>query len=153
MGNYQSLNVLANPTRKNDLMSDDAITEVANMINTSGANRKQRRRIEKSLNKMENILSHAQAHVDRSAYKHYQEAVDMNYVHFFACLGMTMIEDYHWKEDDTHDQISSLLVRVGKKIDKLASMGYDTDGVVKLLEEHTGIVLVPDTHPEVFDGD
>ena len=127
-------------------MSDDAITKVANMINTSGKNRSQRRRLERSLGKVENILAHAQKHVDDSAYEEYQKAVDKNYMHFFACLGLTMMEDYNWKEDETHGQLVSLFKRLDKKIRKYADLGYDTDGLVKLLDEKTGIQLVPDDH-------
>ena len=51
-----------------------------------------------------------------------------------------------WREDDTHDQISSLLERVDKKINKYAKMGYTTEDIVKLVEEKTEIVLMADEH-------
>lgn len=146
MGNYQSLNVLS-AKNTSDFMSDDAIATVAQMINTSGANRSQRRRLEKSLKRVETIRTYAQKHLDDSAYKQYAKAVDDNFIHFFACLGLTMIDEYKWKEtpENDHGQISSLLERVGKTIDKYANEGYDTEGLVKLFEEKTGIVLVADT--------
>jgi hypothetical protein len=147
MGKYQNLNVYNVKQRNKDFMSDDAITEVANMLNTSGQNRSQRRRLEKSLGKMETILEHSQKYLDRSAYKEYQKAVDKNYVHFFSCLALTMIEDYGWKEteENEHGQITSLIERVDKKIRKYADMGYTTEDLVAKLDELTGIVLVPDT--------
>lgn len=144
---YQSLNVLNN-TSKLDYMSDDCIQEVANMINASGNNRSQRRRLEKSLSKVENIMEHTQKRVDRSAYEEYQKAVDKNFIHFYAILGLTMIEDYKWKEteDNDHGPITSLFERVDKKIKKYSDMGYSTEDLVKMLDEQTGILLVTDNH-------
>ena len=145
MDKYQSLNVL-NLKNRQDYMSDDCIQNVANMINASGQNRSQRRRLEKSLGKVENIMEHTQKHLDRSAYTEYQKAVDKNFLHFFSILALTMKEDYFWKEDDTHDQISSLLERVDKKIKKYANKGLTTEDLVKLVDEETDIQLVPDKH-------
>ncbi|SFU57576.1 hypothetical protein [Butyrivibrio sp. INlla21] len=147
MDKYHSLNVL-NLKNRQDYMSDDCIQDVANMINASGQNRSQRRRLEKSLGKVENIMEHTQKHLDRSAYAEYQKAVDQNFIHFFAVLGLTMIEDYGWKEtpDNDHGQITSLFQRVDKKIKKYSDMGYTTEDLVNLLDEQTGIVLVADKH-------
>ena len=147
MGKYQSLNILNIKNRK-DYMSDDCIQDVANMINASGQNRSQRRRLEKTLGKVETIMEHTQSRVDRSAYSEYQRAVDQNFLHFFAILGLTMLEDYRWEEteDNDHGQITSLFQRVDKKIKKYAEMGYTTEELVGLLDEKTGILLVPDSH-------
>ena len=127
-------------------MSDDAITEVANMINNSGANRKQRRKLARDLGKVENILSHTQKHVDNKAYEEYQRRIDKDFLHFFACLALVAGEDYHWREDEKHDQISSLLERVGKKIDKYSAMGYTTEDLVKLVDEKYDLQLVSEVH-------
>lgn len=142
---YQNLNVLSQK-RPIEYMSDDAIQQVANMINATGANRSQRKRLERSLRKTSNIMSHVQNKVDKSAYREYQKAVDKNYVHFFACLALTMIEDYGWKEteENEHGQILSLMERVNKKINKYAGMGYSTEDIVDLVDEKTGIRLMPD---------
>lgn len=146
MSKYQSLNVLANQKKASDYMSDDVIENVANMIKSSGANRSQRKRLERSLRKTSNILAHAQKHVDDSAYKEYQRCVDSNYLHFFAILILVASEDYNWKEDDTHNQISSLLKRVDNKIKKYANMGLNTDDLLKLVEEKYDMILVPENH-------
>ena len=145
---YNSLNVLNVKQRPDDFMSNDVISEVANMIQAKGGNRSQRRRLEKSLSRMETILEHSQKYVDRSAYREYQKAVDKNYVHFFSCLALTMIEDYGWKEIEynEHGQISSLLERVDKTIKKYSDMGYTTEDLVNKLDEMTGILLVADTN-------
>lgn len=139
MGKYDQLNVLA--IKQQDFMSDDAITKVANMIKATGDNRTQRRRLEKSLGKMQTILEHSQKYVDRSAYKEYQKCLDENYVHFFACLALTMGEDYKWKEDETHNQISSILQRVDKKIKKLAEAGYSTTDIIQMVDDKYDITL------------
>lgn len=139
MGKYDQLNVLA--IKQQNFMSDDAITKVANMIKATGDNRSQRRRLEKSLGKMQTILEHSQKYVDRSAYKEYQKCLDENYVHFFACLALTMGEDYKWKEDETHNQISSILQRVDKKIKKLAEAGYSTTDIIQMVDDKYDITL------------
>lgn len=148
MGKYDSLsrlNVLAD-RKASEYMSDDCIADVANLLKAKGGNRSQRRRLEKSLGKVETIYKHAQKRVDDSAYKEYQRCVDMNYLHFFAVLALVAKEDYKWLEDDRHDQISSLLERVDKKIKKYANAGYETEDLMKLVEEEIGIVLVPEQH-------
>lgn len=145
---YESLNVLNQKKKPSEYMSDDCIQDVANMLKSKGGNRSQRRRLEKSLGKVETVLSHVQKRVDDSAYREYQKAVDKNYVHFFSCLALTMIEDYGWKEteDNEHGQITSLLERVDKKIKKYAELGYTTEDLTHKLDEMTGILLVPDEH-------
>ncbi len=129
-------------------MSDDCIQDVANMLKSKGGNRSQRRRLEKSLGRVETVLSHVQKRVDNSAYKEYQKAVDKDYVHFFSCLALTMIEDYGWNEteDNEHGQITSLLERVDRKIRKYSDLGYTTEDLTHKLDEMTGILLVPDEH-------
>lgn len=145
---YESLNVLNQKKKPSEYMSDDCIQDVANILKSKGGNRSQRRRLEKSLGKVETVLSHVQKRVDDSAYREYQKAVDKNYVHFFSCLALTMIEDYGWKEteDNEHGQITSLLERVDKKIKKYAELGYTTEDLTHKLDEMTGILLVPDEH-------
>lgn len=133
-------------SQRDDFMSNDCISQVASMINNSGANRSQRRRIEKSLNKVENIRAHVQKKVDRSAYEEYKKDVDKNFIHFFCILALTMGEDYKWREDETHDQISSLLERVNKKIIKYANMGYSTEDLIEHVDKEYDIRLIPDEH-------
>lgn len=133
------LNVLSN-------REPDTLSQVAAMINNSGYNRSQRRRLEKALCKTQKLSDRAMQKLDRSAYKEYRDAVDQNFIHFFAALALVCYEDYRWKEDDSHDQITSMLERVGNKIDKYAHQGYTTEDLAKLVEDEIGIVLVPDKH-------
>lgn len=124
--------------------TDDAISEVAAMINNSGKNRNQRRRLERALRKTENIVTHAQNRLDQSAFREYEKVAEKDMVHFFAILGIVFVDDYKWKEDDTHNQIESLFRRMSSKIEYFANQGMTTDDIVKLLEDKTGIVLVPE---------
>lgn len=145
MTNYNDLNIFEKANLAKDL-NMDSIDKVATMINTKTTNRGQRRRLEKSLKRIDKIYKHVQDKVDRSAYEQYQKAVDNNFLHFFAILALTMKEDYMWREDETHDQISSLLERVDKKINKYAKRGYTTKDLVKLVDETCDIKLIADTH-------
>lgn len=145
MEKFDEMNVFEKANLAKEL-NMDSIDKVAAMINTKTTNRGQRRRLERSLKKVEKIYQHVQDRVDRSAYEQYQKAVDKNFLHFFAVLALTMKEDYMWREDETHDQISSLLERVDKKINKYAKKGYTTEDIVKLVEEETEIALIAEDH-------
>ena len=145
MERFDEMNIFEKANLAKDL-NMDSIDKVAAMINTKTTNRGQRRRLEKTLKRIHKIYKYVQERVYRSAYEQYQKAVDKNFLHFYAILALTMKEDYMWREDDTHDQISSLLERVDKKINKYAKMGYTTEDIVKLVEEKTEIVLMADEH-------
>lgn len=145
MTNYNDLNIFEKANLAKDL-NMDTVDQVAAMINAKTTNRSQRRRLEKSLKRVNTIYSHVQNRVDRSAYAQYQKAVDENFLHFYSILALTMKEDYHWREDETHDQISSLLEKVDNKINKYAEKGYNTKDLVKLLDETCDIKLIADTH-------
>ena len=145
MEKFDEMNVFEKANLAKEL-NMDSIDKVAAMINTKTTNRGQRRRLERSLKKVEKIYKHVQDKVDRSAYEQYQKAVDKNFLHFFAILALTMKEDYMWREDETHDQISSLLERVDKKINKYAKKGFNTEDIVNLVDETCDIKLIPDNH-------
>ena len=145
MEKFDEMNVFEKVNLAKEL-NMDSIDKVAAMINTKTTNRGQRRRLERSLKKVEKIYQHVQDRVDRSAYEQYQKAVDKNFLHFFAVLALTMKEDYMWREDETHDQISSLLERVDKKINKYAKKGFNTEDIVNLVDETCDIKLIPDNH-------
>ena len=142
MGNVP-FNVFYNET----LSQQDTIDQVAAMINSSGYNRGQRRRLEKALGRTNKLSQKCQNKIGNRIYKEYQDTVDKNFVHFFSILALVLDEDYHWKEDESHDQISSMLERVGNKLNKYSSeKGYTTENLMKLVEDRLGIVLVPEEH-------
>lgn len=136
MGDYQRLNVL----NQKNIMSDDAITEVANMINSHSVNRGQRRRLEKALNKTKNIYAHAQKRVDNRAYKAYEEAVDENMRRFFAVLGIVLVKNYGWSTADDNDQVWEMYDILNTYLKEYQQ--YDTDAVVQICSEVTGYTLV-----------
>ena len=141
MENFNDMNVFEKVNLAKSL-NLDTVDQVAALINSKTTNRSQRRRLEKSLKRVNTIYNHVQNQVDLSAYKQYQKAVDENFVHFYSVLALTMKEDYHWREDETHDQISSLLERVDNKIKEYAEKKYTTEDLVKLVNEKCDIQLV-----------
>ena len=157
---YNSVsNVLSNAKRNEliDVNNFDTIDEVANMIKAHGASRGERRRLEKALAKTNKLsakaLKKAQDRVNYEAYEAYKESVDMDFTHFNAILGLVMVEDYHWKEDDTHDQITSLFDRFQAKMQKYNKLDWTTQDICKYLKELTGVTLIPDhqTNIEEFE--
>ena len=145
MINDNMMNVLDNSFR-NKVMEQDVIDTVANMINTSGANRAQRRRLEKGLARANKLSEKAQKKLDYSAYNKYKAITDEDFVHFNAVLALVMYEDYRWEEDPDaeHGQITSLMERIQKKMRKLQKDGYSTKDIVNRVYELTGIQLVSD---------
>lgn len=144
--NETPFNVLSNQYIK----ESDQIDEIANMINNSGANRAQRRRLEKTLAKTTKLSQKAMDKLSEKAYKEYMDITDRDFIHFNAVLGMVMYEDYHWTEDETqeHGQITSLMERIQKKMKKYLNQGWTTEDIVKELEDKTGICLVSDLESE-----
>lgn len=137
MRNIKPLNVL---NQNKDFMSEDAISQVANMINASGANRSQRRRLEKDLGKIENIMAHTQKRVDRSAFVQYQQACDENMRTFFAILGIVMSKNYSWKNEEGDEQIEELFDIINAYL--VEYQDSSVDDICKICEEVTGIQLV-----------
>ncbi len=142
MDNNTPLNVFSNQYRQ----ENNQIDQIANMINTSGANRGQRRRLEKTLAKTTKLSQKAMAKLEDKAYEKYMGIAERDFVHFNAILGLVMYEDYHWKEseDQEHGQILSLMERIQKKMKKYQDMDYTTEDVARELQEKTGITLVTD---------
>lgn len=130
---------MLNLKTRNDYMTDDAVADVANLISASGCNRSQRRKIARDLGKVENIMSHTQKRLDRSMLNEYQMRLDNSLVHFYCGLAITLMDRYNWKEDETHDQISSIIESVNKTLEKYYNMGYTTEDMAELVEERTGI--------------
>lgn len=120
----------------------DAVAEVAAMINNSGKNRGQRRRLEKALAKTSVIYQHAQNRVDKSAYKEYQHYLDENFRRFFAVLGVIMKNQYGWEESENKEDISELFTKINSYLVEYQNMS--TDEVCKICEETTGLILTSD---------
>ena len=155
MENNLPLNVLSNQSRT-EVTLDQQIDEIANLINATGGNRAQRRRIEKSIAKTTRLSEKTIKKIENSAYEKYRDITDKDYVHFNAILALVMYEDYHWKETDEqeHGQITSLMERIQKKIRKYQNMNYSTKDIVKEVYKKTGILLISDgENPEDYMED
>lgn len=145
MGKYQSLNVLNRRSALDDITGVDTVSEVTALINQAG-NRSTRRRVEKALNKTQTITRHCNIKATEKANEQLKKKYDKDFVHFYAVLALVMYEDYRWKEseDNDHGQITSLMERVNKKMQKYLDLGYTTEDLVNLVDEKTGILLVTD---------
>lgn len=142
MSKYDNLNIFD----KVKLAQMDSIDQVAAMINSKSTSPSQRKRLERSLKKVDNIYRHAQERLDYSAYEKYRDITDLDFVHFNAILAITMYKDYRWREseDDEHGQITSLMERIQKNMRKYKEKGYSTKDIVEEVEKLTGILLVQD---------
>lgn len=139
MGNYSSLNVLNQKTIK-DYMSDDAIQDVANLIKASGANRSQRKRLERTLRKTSNIMEHTQKYVDRSSFKQYEVALENTMRRFFSVLGIVLKEKYNYEESETKEEISNMFNDLNSQLEEFR--GLTTDEVAEKCYEITGLQLI-----------
>lgn len=139
IGKYGSLNVLAEKKIK-DYMSDDTIQDVANLINASGANRAQRKRLERALRKTENIMEHTQKQVNRNAYKEYQECLDSNMTRFFSVLGIVLKSQYGFEESEEKEEISHMFDLLNTYLEEYRELS--TDDVAKICYETTGLELI-----------
>lgn len=139
MGKYQSLNVLSQK-KPSEYMSDDAIQDVANMIAASGANRSQRKRLERALRKTENIQKHVQSHIDDKAFKEYQAASEDHMRRFFSILGIVLKKNYNFEETDDKEDISEMFNLLNAYLVEYQDMS--TEEIAKICYEVTGIQLI-----------
>ena len=137
MGNYTNLNVLS---RRKDYMTDDAIQDVANMINASGASRSQRRRLERTLRKTENIMEQTQKRVDMSSYNNYKIALDDTMRRFFSVLGIVLKNKYGFEETETKEEISTMFTELNSQLEEYVNL--TTDEVAMKCYEETGLELI-----------
>ena len=146
VGKYDSVNVLNNKSFLDHLEDKDAIAEISAMINGAGGNRSQRRKLEKTLSKVEKIQAKCETSARERADKEMALRYDRNIMYAYACIGLVLNEDYHWKEDSDqeHGQITSFLERLANKMMKYTEMDYSTEDVLNLLYDRTGVRLVSD---------
>ena len=122
----------------------DAIDQIASMINSSGYNRGQRRRLEKALGKTNKLSQRVQKKIGQNLYKEYQAATDSNMRRFFSVLGIVMHERYNWQEDEDSEEISDLFDALNNYLVEYKDL--TTDEVANICNEKTGLTLVPDEH-------
>ena len=139
----QPLNMLDNKFRQY-AMESDTIDDVANMINSSGANRAQRRRLEKALAKTNKLTKKAEEKIHKGIYNKYKQLTDQDFVHFNAILGLVMCNEYGWVEEEDNEQITELFERIQDYMRKYNEEGKSTKDAVMELENLTGIQLISD---------
>ena len=132
---------LSNPA----LMQQNEIDQVSAILNKAG-NRSARRSAEKALRKSSNIKEYYAKDAQRQIRERTMENGDNDLVWLICTLADTLYEDYHWKEspDNDHGQITAFIERFVKRMNRYASEGYSTKQLVDMIEEKTGICIVPD---------
>ncbi len=145
MGNYQSLNVLNQRSFLDDLRDVNAVNEVTAMVSASG-NRSTRRRVEKALNKTQNITRHADKKATERANKKLADKAEEDMVWLYAMAGLTLFKKYHWSNDGEHGQIEAFFDKMTSLMNQYNDMGYTVDDCAKEFEELTGIQLVAEKH-------
>lgn len=142
---YSNLNVLSNDhiAKLQDMNNEYAVNQVNAMLNTSG-NRAQKRRLEKTLRKVERVQAKCEESARKRADKELAVRVDNDFLYLVSAVGLTLYEDYRWREDpdQDHGQITSFYERLTKRIEKYANDGLSTEDIIKLLEDKTGVQLV-----------
>lgn len=137
MSKFTRLNIL---NQNRDYMQDDVVQEIANMINASGGNRAQRKRLERALRKTENIQKHAQDHLNRRAYKEFQQCLDSNMTRFFSVLGIVLKTQYGFEESEDKEEISHMFDLLNTYLEEYQELS--TDEVAKICYETIGIELI-----------
>lgn len=142
---YTNLNVLSNNriSELQDMNNETAVNQVLAMINTS-SNRAQKKELTKILRKVETIQSKCEKSAKDRADKELEIRADNDFMYIFAVVGLTLMEDYRWKEDpeQEHGQITSFYERLTKRIANYAEQGMSTKDIIDLLYEKSGVQLV-----------
>ena len=130
-------NVLSNNNRK----KQDDIEKIASIINNSGYNRSQRRRLEKSVSR---LSRKAQNKIGESLFRKYQAAADSNMRRFFSVLGIVLKDKYGFEESDDQEEISDMFDVLNEYLSEYQDL--TTDEVAEICSEKTGLILIPDEH-------
>lgn len=139
MMKYQNLNVLSQK-KPSDFMTDDAIQEVAMMINSKNVSESEKKRLYRSLNKIENIRKHTQANLDRSALREYESCLDEVMLRFFSVLGIVLKNHYDFEESEEKEDISNMFNILNSYLEEYRELS--SKDVAKICYETTGIELV-----------
>lgn len=118
----------------------DAIEQVAAMINSSGCNRSQRKRLEKALSRTTKLSEKAQKKLDHSAFVEFQANLDSNMRRFFSVLGIVLKDEYNFEETDDKEEISDMFNLVNQYLEQYRELS--TDEVADICYEKTGLTLI-----------
>lgn len=145
MGKYQTLNVLNKRSFLDDLREVDAVNEVTAMVNGAG-NRSTRRKIEKALNKTQNITKHANKKATERANKELLNKAEEDLVWLYSMVGLTLIKKYKWTNKGEHGQIEAFFDKMTSLMNQYNDAGYTVYDCANELEELTGISLQAEKH-------
>ena len=145
MGKYQTLNVLNQRSFLDDFKEVDAVSEVTAMVNGSG-NRSTRRRVERALNKTQNISKYAHAKATERANKQLVAKAEEDLVWLYSMAGMTLLKHYGWTNEGEEGQIETFFDNMTSIMNEYNDLGFTVDDVAKEFEEMTGIQLVAEKH-------
>ena len=134
------------PLSTNWMAQQNQIDQLQSFIDTKGGNRKNRRGMEKALRKSQNMKDYYERYAQQRIHELTMENGDNDLVWLVCTVADTLYEDYHWKEspDNDHGQITAFLERFIKRMNRYANEGYSTKALVEMIEEKTGICVVPD---------
>lgn len=145
MGKYQSVSVLSQRSFLDDLQERNAVNEVVAMINSTG-NRSTRRRVEKALNKTQNITKHANKKATERANKELSNKAEEDLVWLYSMAGLTLFKEYAWTNDGEHGQIETFFDKMTSLMNQYNDAGYTVYDCADELEELTGISLQTEKH-------
>lgn len=145
MGKYQTLNVLNRRSFLDDLREVDAVNEVTAMVNGAG-NRSTRRKIEKALNKTQNIAKHANKKATERANKELLNKAEEDLVWLYSMVGLTLLKKYRWSNEGEHGQIEAFFDKMTSLMNQYNDAGYTVYDCANELEELTGISLQTEKH-------
>lgn len=134
--NNVPLNVLSNKNRKDQV----TVENLASIINNSGYNRGQRRRLEKALGKTRKLSEKAHKRISDYAYEDYQAGLDSNMRRFFSVLGIVLQEKYGYEESEDKEEISEMFDILNEYLEKYREL--TTDEVAEICYEKTGLELI-----------
>ena len=138
--NYAPVNVLSN---KN--FGTPATVDSVNAYVNSQGNRSQRRQVLKALRKSETIRDWTNKQAQKQLQRELGDRADDDLIWLVATVAMTLKEDYRWKQtpDMEHGPITSFIERLVNRMNHYADEGYSTRAMVEMVEDETGITLVP----------
>ncbi len=115
------------------------------MVNASG-NRSTRRRIEKALNKTQNITKHANKKATERANKELLNKAEEDLIWLYSMVGLTLIKKYRWTNVGEHGQVEAFFDKMTSLMNQYNDDGFTVYDCAKELEELTGIQLIADKH-------
>ncbi len=133
-----NLKVLANRSFLEDLNNPE---NLASLVNKASVNRADKRKMQKALTSHAKIKAQLEANNAKKIEDRVVSKVTSDFLYTMSVVGLTLIEDYGWVEEDDNEQISDFIVKVTENMGKYANDGMNTHDIKAKLESLTGIQL------------